>query len=328
MALLRRCLAAAITAGSLLFVSQPAIGQEFPSKPITIKVGYSAGGPADTAVRPLLAALQSALGQPVIVENLPGAGGSLAAQAALKAPADGHTLVVLVGNDMIMNPLVLSSARYKATDFRLIHPLIFSDVVLVTAHDAPATDFDAFVHQARAANRELSFGNWGVGSMAHLMAGDFGNQTGVKVLDVTYKGAAPMVTDLMGKQIDYAFLPLAGSAQGMIDSGKLKPIGVASRGPISNLPNVKPAGDSKYLKNFEYMVWIGVFVPEGTPANVSTKLNTVFSTLINEPSYQKWSRETGNKPMVQMSLRQANDFLSSERDRSNSLARTLKITPQ
>ncbi|MDM0087970.1 MULTISPECIES: tripartite tricarboxylate transporter substrate binding protein [unclassified Variovorax] len=320
--------AAAIIGGYLALAAQHAVGQEFPSKIITIKVGYPAGGSADTAIRPLQTALQTALGQTVIIENLPGVAGSLAAQAALRAPADGHTLLVMVGSDLIINPLVLSSARYKSTDFRLIHPLIFSDMVLVTGHDSSPSDFDAFVEQSRAAKKEFSFGNWGTGSMAHLAAGDLASQTGIKVIDVPYKGTAPMIGDLIGKQIDFTFLPLAGPAQKMIDSGKLKPIGVASKTRASNLPNVKASTESKYLKNFEYTAWIGVFVPEGTPAHIATKLNTVFAKLVNEQKYQQWSRETGNRPMVEMGLEQANTVLNTERDRSTSLVRAMKITPQ
>lgn len=318
----------AFLGGCLALGAQVAGAQEPQGKTLILKVGYPPGGPADVAIRPLQAALKIALGQNVVVENLPGAGGSLAAQAVLRAPADGNTLAVLVGNDLITNPSVIASAKYKTSDFKLIHPLIAADIVLVTALESPPADIDAFVTQARAANREQSFGNWGTASMAQLVAGDFARQSGVRALDVSYKGVAPLVGDLLGRQIDYAFVPLAGPAKTMIDSGKLKALAIAAKTRDSNLPNVKTANEGRYLKNFEHMTWIGVFVPEGTPAPVVAKLNAVFSKLVMEDSYQKWSRDIGNRPMTHMNLQQAGEFFSTESERTGALVRMMKITPQ
>lgn len=322
-----RCAALAVGSCLTLFV-QSAAGQEYPTKIISLKVGYSAGGPADAIARQLQQGLQTALGQTVIVENVPGAGGSLAAQAALRLPADGHSVVIIVGNDLIVNPLVFSSAKYKPTDFKLIHPLVLSNVALVTGHDNPPADFDAVVTQARAANKELSFGNWGTGSMGHLISADFANQTGIRVVDVPYKGSAPMLADLIGKQIDYAFQPLAGPVLGMIESGKLKTVGIASDSRVTQLPKVMAAGESKNLKNFNYMVWIGAFVLAGTPQHIVTKLNSAFSSVVNGDAYQKWSRESGNRPMIKMDEQQASQFFNTEYNRATNLARSIKITPQ
>jgi tripartite-type tricarboxylate transporter receptor subunit TctC len=305
-----------------------AAAQNFPSGPITIKVGYSAGGPADAATRELQGALQAALRQPVIIENQPGAGGSLAALGALKAAPDGHTLLVLTGNDLILGPLLFASAHYKMEEFTLVHPLIFSEFVLVTGHDAAPPDFDTLVRDARSSPREYSFGNWGVGSMPHLIAGDFRNQTGVKTLDVPYKGAAPIAADLIGKQIDYAFLPLAGATQSMIDSGKLRAVGLASKTRSANLPQVKAAGESQSLRDFDYMVWPGLFVHSATPRPIVERLNAIIGGVVNSAPYQKWSRETGNRPMVLMNLTQAAEFYASEQGRSRRLAAALKLTPQ
>lgn len=127
----------------------PPSAENFPSRPISIKVAYSAGGGADVATRQLAAPLQRAIGQAVVVENLPGAGGSVATMAYFKGPADGYTLLGLTGNDAILNPLALSSAKYRPEDLRLVHPLIFSDFVLVTAMDRPPKGIDELVAMAK-----------------------------------------------------------------------------------------------------------------------------------------------------------------------------------
>jgi tripartite-type tricarboxylate transporter receptor subunit TctC len=292
-----------VIAGLLAISSQHAIAQDFPTKPITIKVGYPAGGPADTAARQLQPALQA-------------------------SASDGHTLLVLTGNDLILSPIVLAAARYKPEEFKLVHPLIFSEFVLVTGHDNAPADFDAFIREARAGRKELSFGNWGVGSTPHLIASDFSKQAGVKVLDVPYKGAGPIASDLIGKQIDYAFLPLAGATQSMIEGGKLKAVGLASKARTQNLPNLKSAGESQYLTNFDYMVWPGVFVPAGTSPQITAKLNSAIGAIVNGSAYQKWSRKAGNRAMTPMNVQQAVEFFGTERDRSNGLAAAMKIIPQ
>lgn len=298
------------------------------TRPLSLKVAYSAGGPADSAARQLQVPLQAALGQTVIVENAPGAGGSLATMAYLNTPPDGTTLLVLTGNDAILNPLSLGSAKYKTEDLRLVHPLIVSEFVLVSGNLQAPSGIDALVAQAKSAGRELSFGNWGVGSSPHLITEDLRNQTGIRLLDVPYRGVAPMVQDLIGRQLDYAFLPLAGSTQGMIEGGKLKAIAMASPTRTANLPDVPAAGESKLLKGFDYTVWPGIFVHASTPEAVVVKLHQHISVIVGGSAYQKWSRETGNKSLSPMTLKEAAAFYAAEQSRSRRLAAAMKLVPQ
>ncbi|NDZ17639.1 hypothetical protein C7T35_36865 [Variovorax sp. WS11] len=298
------------------------------ARSISLKVAYSAGGPADTAARQMQVPLQAALEQTVIVENAPGAGGSLATMAYLATPPNGTTLLVLTGNDAVLNPLSLSSAKYRSEHLRPIHPLIVSEFVLVTGNPQPPSGIDALVAHAKAAPKELSFGNWGIGSSPHLITEDLRAQTGIKLLDVPYKGVAPMVQDLIGRQLDYAFLPLAGTTQGMIESGKLKAVAMASPTRTVNLPDVPAAGESKLLKGFDYTVWPGVFVHAATPEAVVKKLHQHISTIVGSAAYQKWSRETGNKSLSAMSLNEVTALYASEQSRSKRLAAAMKLAPQ
>jgi tripartite-type tricarboxylate transporter receptor subunit TctC len=298
------------------------------SRPVSLKVAYSAGGPADTAARQLQVPLQAALGKTVIVENAPGAGGSLATMAYIGGPPDGSTLLVLTGNDAILNPLSLASAKYRPEELRLVHPLIVSEFVLVSGNLQAPAGIDAVVAQAKAASKELTFGNWGIGSSPHLITEDLRSQTGIRVLDIPYRGATPIVQDLIGRQLDYAFLPLAGTTQGMIETGKLKAIAMASPARTPNLPQVPAAGESKLLKGFDYTVWPGVFVHAATPEAVVVKLHQHISAIVGGPAYQKWSRETGNKALSAMTLQETAAFYAAEQRRSRHLAAAMKLVPQ
>ncbi|MGT2455365.1 Bug family tripartite tricarboxylate transporter substrate binding protein [Cupriavidus basilensis] len=155
-------LTCAVFATALTAVSASATAETYPSKSILIKVAYPAGGGADVAVRQLSAPLQQALGQPVVVENLPGAGGSLATMAYLKGPSDGYTLLGLTGNDAILNPMALASAKYRPEDLRLVHPLIISDFILVTTMEKPPKGIDELLTMAKmrpgVKNRRLGTG--------------------------------------------------------------------------------------------------------------------------------------------------------------------------
>ncbi|WP_455286753.1 Bug family tripartite tricarboxylate transporter substrate binding protein [Cupriavidus necator] len=326
-ALARLC--AVMGAAVLGTAAGPASAEKFPSHPITIKVAYSAGGGADVATRQLAVPLQRAIGHAVIVENLPGAGGSVATMAYLKAPADGYTLLALTGNDAILNPLALASAKYRPEDLRLVHPLIFSDFVIVTAMDRPPRGIDELVAMAkRPGAKELSFGNWGIGTTPHLAAADLRAQTGIASLDVPYKGGAPIVQDLLTRQLDFAFLPLAGSTLEMIRSGKLKAVAMATRERNATLPDVPAAGESKLLKNFDYKVWPGIFVRKDTPEPIVALLHQQISAIVNSAPYQKWSRDTGNQPMVPMTLTAATAFYQAERQRNARVVAAMKLNPQ
>jgi tripartite-type tricarboxylate transporter receptor subunit TctC len=305
------------------------MADSFPSQNIVIKVGYPAGGGADVAARQLSGQLQQVLGKPVVIENQGGAGGSVATLTYLRQPDDGHYLIVLTGNDAVMNPIVSASARYKSDELRLIHPLIFSDFVLVTGRDdAPGSVDELIAIMKRPGGPEYSFGNWGIGSTPHLAAADLRMQAGIGSLDVPYKGISPIVQDLIGKGLDYAYLPLVSSVLDMIRTGRLKAVGMATPARNPLLPNVPATSESKILKNFDYKVWPGVFVNRNTPLPVVEKLHAAISTVVNGEKYQKWSVETGNQPMTPMSLAQAETFYRDELARNQRIAATMNLRPQ
>jgi len=219
----------------------PAQAQGFPSKTITLLVTFPAGGQADAVARALAPALQKELGQPVIVDNVSGVGGSLGAQRVLNGPPDGHTLMLGTPIELVQTPMAVASARYKAEDFRMVGPVASTYMMMVVRPDFPATSVGEFVAAARNSGaKEFSFASVGRGSAYHLVAERFAQDTGIKLLHVPYKGAQQVITDLAGGQIDLAFLPLAGPVPGMLQTGKLKAIGFAAQARHRAFPQTPP----------------------------------------------------------------------------------------
>ncbi|ANN79093.1 Bug family tripartite tricarboxylate transporter substrate binding protein [Bordetella flabilis] len=316
----------AITLGT---ATHAALADSFPSQSVLLTVGYPAGGGADVAARQLSAPLQQLLGQTVVVENRGGASGSIATAYYLQQPQDGHRLLALTGNDAVMNPAVLKSAKYDPNELRLLHPLIFSDLVLVTGRKDAPENIDKLIAMIKApGGPEYSFGNWGVGSTPHLASVDFQLQAGIKTLDVQYRGVTPIVQDLVGGQVDYAFLPIVSTVLDMIRAGRLKAVsmGTVSRNP--SLPDVPGTGESTVLKDFNYQVWPGIFVHRNTPEPVARKLQESVAGVVNSAAYQKWSVDTGNRPMTPMDLAQADAFYRDELARAQRLTAKANLSRQ
>lgn len=325
--------AIAIALAAALSIAAPTSvrADEYPSKPIIVKVAYAVGGPADAAMRQLQGPLQAALGQPVIIENVPGASGTLGAMATLKQPADGYTILVSTGSDAILGPLAIATAKYKASELRLIYPLIVSEFVLVSAAKYSFNGLDDLVVQAKArpaGQLPYSFGTWGPGSVPQLVLADFKAQTGMEAVEVPYRGGAPIVQDLMGGQLDMAFAPLAGNMQSVIEGGKVKAVSMITPARNPNLPNVPAANESARLKNFNYTVWPGVFVDARMPEPVVAKLHKAVATIVNGPEYRKWSAATGNQTLKPMTLAETGAYYDNERARLERLAASTNLVPQ
>jgi len=292
-------------------------------------VAYSPGGPADVATRKIQPALQAALGQPVIVENVPGAGGSIGAMNVLNSAPDGHTLLVTTGNDAILAPLAISQVRYKSESLRLLHVIFPTDFVLVTNASHSFANLDALIDRARRSDgKELAAGSWGYGSAPYLVAADFSAATGARLLDVPYKGAAPVVQALLSGEIDVAFIPVAANAIELIRTGKLKPIGVANAKRNPHLPNVPTLSEGKILRNFVYSAWAAVFVPMSVPEPVAAKLNARLAEIAKTDEFQRFLTESAALPVEPMTLAQAAAFYKAESEKFGRVAKAIKLEAQ
>jgi tripartite-type tricarboxylate transporter receptor subunit TctC len=306
-----------------------ALAQGTSLKPMVLRVAYPAGGPADVAARKIQLPLQMALGQTVIIENLPGAGGSIAAASVLKAPPDGQTLLVTTGNDMILSPLAMSQVKHKPENYRLLATILPTDFTLVTSAEHSFASVDELIeHSKKAGGKELTVGSWGYGSAPYLVAADFGAATGARLMDVPYKGAAPVVQALLSREIDMAFVPLAPNVQELLRTGKIKAIGVANTKRNPFLSQVPTLNEGKYLKNFVYSAWAAVFIPASAPPATADRLGKALADIVKGEEFQRFLRDSAALPVESMTLAQSAEFYQQEVDKFRRIAKLVKLEPQ
>lgn len=284
----------------------------YPNRPVVVRMAYPAGGPADSALRDVLPVLQREIGQPVVVENMPGANGSIAAMNVQNAAADGYTLLGTVTSDLILAPLIIPTAKYKPQAFQPVGLLGSGDLVLLSG---PAHDFrsaDQLIEYAKSSGKEMSIGNWGAGSLTHVAAADFAVRGGIKLLHVPYKGAAPIIPDLGSGQIDLSFAPMGGSIVGLIKAGIVKPVAIAAdkRNPL--LPDVPTINESKHFKDFTYAARSAVFAPPGTPEAVIARLNKAMNVYIASAEGRARQVTIGASPLEPLSVKQMNELFQAE----------------
>jgi tripartite-type tricarboxylate transporter receptor subunit TctC len=303
--------------------------QGFPSKSITLLVTYPAGGQADAVARAVAPALQKELGQTVIVENVAGVGGSLGAQKALAAAADGHTLMLGTPIELVQTPMAVASAKYKAEDFRMVGPIASTYMTMVVRPDLPAATVAEFVALAKkASTKELSFASVGRGSAYHLVAERFAQDTGIKMLHVPYKGAQQVITDLAGSQIDLAFLPLAGPVPGLLTNGKLRAIGHAAPVRHAAFPNTPTMDESKLVKDFNFDLWAALMVGTNVPEPVLTKLSIALNQVLKQPQFSQAMAAMGAQSATPTSLAQASTFYAAEIARYQRIGKSIDLQPE
>lgn len=297
-------------------------------KMTSIRVAYPAGGPADVATRKLQARLGAALGHTVIVENVPGAGGSIGAANVLNAPPDGATLLAVTGNDLILAPLAMSHVKYKPESYRLLASIFPTDFTLVTSAEHSFESLDALIERSKASGKELSVGSWGYGSAPYLVGADFKIATGVPLLDIPYRGAAPVMQGLLSKEIDMAFVPLAASVIEHIRTGKIKVIGVANSKRNPFLPDVPTLNEGKYLKNFVYSAWAGIFIPKAAPEPVARQLAKDLGEIVAADEFQQFLKESAALPVRALTLQEADAYYLAEIEKFRQIAKKIKLEPK
>ncbi|MCX7659760.1 MAG: tripartite tricarboxylate transporter substrate binding protein [Caldimonas manganoxidans] len=272
-----------------------AAAQNWPSKPIRLVVGFSAGGPTDVVARAFAEHASRALGQPVVVDNKPGANTILAAEAVASAPADGHTLLMAATNHTMIPALYSARVKFDAIrSFAPICTLAVSPTVLVTGPSMSARTLSAFMQQVREAPGKRSYGTPGTGSSGHFASEQFLRMTGLSMNHIPYKGAAQVVTDLMGGQLDSSFATL-GSVLPQVQAGKLTALAVASPRRSSLLPQV-PTFAEAGVKGYSADVWYGLLAPAGTPAAVLQALEKVAAQFSEQAATMAKLQSLGMEP--------------------------------
>jgi tripartite-type tricarboxylate transporter receptor subunit TctC len=313
----------------LLLSAGVAVAQAWPTKPVGLMVPYPAGGPSDAIARILFNPLAKELGQQVLVENLGGVSGALAAQKVLAAPTDGSYIFQGSPNEVILSPLANAAVKLKAEDFRLVHPVADAVMVFVTRKDLPVNSVDELIALARkSTDKPLTYGSVGIGSLYHLILENVQAQTGIKLAHVPYKGNAPLLQDIGGGQVDFAVLVYSAAMGALAEQGRLKVIGQLGAQRSDLLKNVAAANEGKELKNFSYKIWTGFMVPKSTPEPVVTRLHAAIGKTLQDPAVRAQLAAQTQVAAAPVTLAEAAQFFEAEAARYRAIAKQIQLQPQ
>ncbi len=302
---------AALLAALVLTLAVPSLtqAQGYPTRPIRMVVPFSPGGAADTPGRMLMQKLSEVLGQQVIVDNRPGAGGTIGAEAVAKAAPDGYTLL-LISNTHLISASLYKNLMYDAiADFTPV--LQFGDApnVLLVNPSLPAKSVQELIALAKANPGNINYASSGNGSSQHLFAALFASMAGINMFHIPYKGSARATTELLSGEVKVGCPGIAGMVQ-YIKDGRLRPLAVtgAKRSPeLPDVPTIAEAG----VKGYEASLWLGILGPKGLPKEISAKLNAAVSGLLKKPDVQASLRKVGTE-IVYRTPEEFGKYLSAE----------------
>jgi tripartite-type tricarboxylate transporter receptor subunit TctC len=318
----------ALSAG-LLLGAAAAFAQGSAIKPVNLMVPYPAGGPSDAIARIFNTPLGRELGTTVLVENLGGVSGALAAQKVLAAPADGQFIFQGSPNEVILSPLANAAVKLKTEDFRLVHPVADAVMVFVVRKDLPVNSVDELIALARkSAAQPLTYGSVGIGSLYHLILEQVQASTGTKLQHVPYKGNAPLLQDIAGGQVDFAVLVYSAAMGGLAEQGRLRVIGQLGAQRSELLKNVPTVSEGQTLKNFSYKIWTGFMVPSKTPEDVVVRLHAAIGKTLQDPAVRAQLAAQTQVPAAPMSLAESAKFFDAETARYRAIARQINLQPQ
>lgn len=276
---------------ALLFASAAAVAQQYPTRPVTMLVPFAAGGPTDTVARVTAQAMGKPLGQTVVVENRPSAGGILAPEAVKNAKPDGYTILIHhIG--MATTPALYRQLRFNPlTDFDYIGLINDVPMTIIARQDFPAKDFKEFLAYLKANKDKVSYANAGIGAASHLCGMLFMSAIQTEFLTVPYKGTAPAMNDLLGGTVDF-MCDQTTNTTNQIKAGKVKVYAVTSRNRVPSLAEV-PTLDELGLKGFEVGIWHGLYAPKGTPKPVIDRLVAALQAAVVDDTVKKRFADLG-----------------------------------
>ncbi|HLU02352.1 MAG TPA: tripartite tricarboxylate transporter substrate binding protein [Advenella sp.] len=269
----------------LAFSSAIALGQDYPTKPIRLVSAHAAGGAADTLSRIVAEQLSARLGQPVVVENRPGASTALAAEHVARAPADGYTILMATVTTLSINPTIMPTLKYDPVkDFAPITVVASTPFFLGTNVNLPVTSVQALIKMAKDKPGKLNYGSSGNGTSSHLAGELFNDMADIKMVQIPYKATSARNTDLSSGIIQVVFgndlLPFS-------ETGKVRILGVTSKQRLSGHPEIPTVAEAGKLAGYEASVWYGLVAPAGTPAKIINRLSSTIHDIVFEPQVKK-----------------------------------------
>jgi tripartite-type tricarboxylate transporter receptor subunit TctC len=304
----RRFLHLAAGALALPAVPQVATAQTYPSRAVRLIVGFPAGGPTDITARVMAQWLSERLGQQVVVDNRAGAGSNIATEGVVNAPPDGYTLL-LVGATNAINVTLYDKLNFNfVRDIAPVAGIIRVPLIMEVHPSFPAGTVAEFIAHAKAHPGKINMGSGGIGTTLHVSGELFKMMSGVDMLHVPYRGAGPMLTDLLGGQVQVGFDPMPSSI-GYVKAGRLRPLAVTTATRSEALPEVPSVGD--VLPGYEASTWYGVGAPKNTPAEIIDKLNKEINAGLADPKLRARLAELGGM-MLTGSPAEFGSFIADE----------------
>jgi tripartite-type tricarboxylate transporter receptor subunit TctC len=310
---------------ALWLLGAAAAAQTYPIKPITIIVPFTPGSATDVLARLVGEKLNAAWGQPVIVENRAGAGGTIGIAQTARAEPDGHTLAV-VSTGHVVNPVLYKDLQYDTLkDLAGVAPLASLPSVLVVPPSLGVKNVSELVAMAKAKPGELNYATAGVGSAAHINSEKFNHAAGIKALHIPLKGTPPILNETMGGRVHFAWVPSLSSV-GLLKDGKLVALAVSTPRRVAALPEVPSIAEAGYPGG-EFNFWVGMLAPARTPREVLAKLNSEINRALKAPEMIDRLAKLGAEPMS-MNPAEFDRFIRAEHDELGKVMRDAGAKPQ
>jgi tripartite-type tricarboxylate transporter receptor subunit TctC len=274
----------------------PGSATAWPAKPIRLVSPFNPGGAIDVLNRVIAEKLAQRLGQPVIVDAQPGANTIKGADLVAKAPPDGYTFMITTMSTHVNNTVLFNKLPFDpAKDFTPITQVSLGSVLLTAPATAPYSDLRGFVAWAKAQNRPISYGSWGVGSSANVYGEILAKDHGISLTHVPYKGEQPAITDVIGGSLDVTFASPVG-AKPQVQGGKLKALGMTGPARSAAMPDVPTFGEQGF-KGFELPIWVAAYAPAGTPRPIVERLQKEIAAVIRLPDVMPRMVDQGQTPL-------------------------------
>jgi tripartite-type tricarboxylate transporter receptor subunit TctC len=296
--------------GAALLAPAVARAQAWPARPISWIVPFTPGGITDTSSRLVAQPLGALLGQQVLIDNRPGAGGSIGTEAAARATADGYTMLYGTQGTMATNPVLYRNVRYDALrDFVPVHGLTLTPLLLVANPARPFRDLAALIAHAKARPGEVTYASSGIGTGTHMAAELFQIEAGVELTHVPYQGSAPALNDLVGGRTDIMFDYLVAT-RAFLEAERLRPLATTGAARLAALPAVPTLAEAG-LPGAETSSWSAIMLQAATPAPIVAKLAEGLATVLAEPRVAQTLSGTGSAPLM-MSGAALRDYVARE----------------
>ena len=290
----RRLLSAAGAAAVLAVTPRPVLAQAYPNRPVRLVVPFAAGGPTDIVARLTGQWLSERLGQQFVIENRPGAGGTIGTEAVVRAAPDGYTLLQ-VGAFTVVNAALYDNLSFSfARDISPVASMFSTPLVMVANPSLPAKTIPEFIAYAKANPGKINMASSGIGATPHVAGELFKMMAGVDLVHVPYRGAGPAFADLIGGQVQVMFDFIPSSVE-YVRSGKLRALGVTSTARAAALPDVPPIGET--VPGYEASGWFGLGAPKGTPSEIIDALNLQMNAILADEKVKARLADLGGTPL-------------------------------